>query len=86
MAIGVWLGSHATGADVSLSDASYVEVLEFDMGYGDVSEKEATGTLRLRIRGTKAQVVGDIGDFMSFLDAHLLQGLDIAEQCMQGHP
>jgi len=67
MAIGVWLGSHATGADVSLSDASYVEVLEFDMGYGDVSEKEVTGTLRLRIRGTKAQVVGEIQAIQKYL-------------------
>src|SRR5512139_42549 len=67
MTIGLWLGTNTTGADLNLNDASYIEIIELDLGYGNPSDRTVIGSVRLRIAGTKAQMSGEVQAIQKYL-------------------
>lgn len=67
MTIGLQITDGTTTID--LNDGSYFEIMELDLGYGGISAIEVTGSVRLYINGTKAQIQTELAALQKILQA-----------------
>jgi len=67
MTVGLQLTDGVTTID--LNDATYISVMELDLGAGDISAENVTGSVRLYIEGTKAQKQAEVALISKMLQA-----------------
>lgn len=67
MTVGLQISDETTTVD--LNDGSYLEVMEFDPGSGDVSAENIDGYIKLYINGTKSQVQAEVAAIQKILQA-----------------